>query len=75
MEKFNKWKLDGMPVKNVRPDNAGENKALKARSENSDWKWTLIGNLQQGMLESEFEYVEGWLELVFIWQLGAFRNS
>lgn len=48
-----------MPVKNVRPDNAGENKALKARSENADWKGTLIGNLQQGMLESEFEYVEG----------------
>jgi hypothetical protein len=35
---FYKWKEKGMPVKVVRCDDAGENKALKARCDSSDWK-------------------------------------
>lgn len=41
LEKFNKWKQAGMPVENVRLDNAGENKKMKARSESADWKMNI----------------------------------
>jgi hypothetical protein len=35
---FKKWEQEGMPVKVVRLDNAGENKLLQDRCESKDWK-------------------------------------
>jgi hypothetical protein len=40
-EQFHKWKLNGMPVKYVQMDRAGDYKKLKARSDLSDWKLNL----------------------------------
>jgi hypothetical protein len=37
-EKFHRWKEAGMPVKAVRLENAGENKALQKRADSADWK-------------------------------------
>ena len=37
-EQFQLWKGAGMPVKNLRMDNAGENKKLQQRLESSDLK-------------------------------------
>ena len=36
--KLNRWKEGGKPVKYIRLDNAGENIALKKRSESAEWK-------------------------------------
>jgi hypothetical protein len=36
-----KWQQAGLPVKYVRLDNAGENKALQNRTESSDWKMSI----------------------------------
>ena len=44
-EQFQKWKAAGMPVKQVRCDNAGENKQLEKRAASADWK-----------LDIDFEY-------------------
>ena len=40
-EQFHKWKVNGMPVKYVEKDRAGDYKKLKARSGLSDWKLNL----------------------------------
>ena len=37
-EKFERWKAAGMPVKNVRCDNGGENVKLEKRCNGVDWK-------------------------------------
>jgi hypothetical protein len=37
-EQWHCWKTVGLGIKYVRLDNSGENKALKMRSESSDWK-------------------------------------
>lgn len=37
-ERLSKWKERGMPVLIIRQDNAGENKALQARTQSADWK-------------------------------------
>ena len=54
-EKFHEWKQAGKPVKYVRCDNGGENKALENRLRSADWKlavkfeWTARNALQRGL--------------------------
>ena len=38
LEQWQKWKQDGIKIKHVRSDNAGENKTLRDRAQSVDWK-------------------------------------
>ena len=40
-EKFHKWRENGMPVKYLRMDGAGENMKLQQRAESANWKLNL----------------------------------
>ena len=45
LEKFNKWKQNGVSVLCIRWNGAGENKKMKAQSESADWKMNMTWEL------------------------------